>query len=162
VPRCWSSLRARITHVLKSRVIVMNIEVLATVCVLSPLEYLSNFLEQSRSVASVVSHQTTTCIECHVLVPAFTPAAGPRIQKHLVVVQIVHLIRGLDKTPARLYMESLRVHVECAADSPQQVGKQFIISLQNPPGAGIPQAVLNSPLEGQNRYESWTFLSRAN
>jgi hypothetical protein len=51
-------------------------------------------------------------------------------------------------------MESLRGHVECAADSPQRVGEQFTFSLQKPPGTGIPQAVLNSPFEGQNRYES--------
>jgi hypothetical protein len=51
-------------------------------------------------------------------------------------------------------MESLRDHVECAADSPQRVGEQFMISLHNPPGTGIPQAVLYSLLEGQNRYES--------
>jgi hypothetical protein len=55
-------------------------------------------------------------------------------------------------------MESLRGHVECAADSPQRVGEQFIISLQNPPGTGILQAALNSPLKGQNRYESVDLL----
>jgi hypothetical protein len=60
LPRCWSLLRARITHVLKSRVVVKNIEVLTAVCVFSLLEYLLTFLEQSPSVASVLPHQTMT------------------------------------------------------------------------------------------------------
>jgi hypothetical protein len=51
-------------------------------------------------------------------------------------------------------MESLRGHIGCAVDSPQRVGEQFVISLQNPAATGIPQAVLNSPLERQNRYAS--------
>jgi hypothetical protein len=39
------------------------------------------------------------------------------------------------------------------ADCLQRVGEQYMISLQNSPGRGAPQAVLNSPVEGQNRYE---------
>jgi hypothetical protein len=50
-------------------------------------------------------------------------------------------------------MESLTSYVECAADCPQKVREQFMISLQNSPGRAVPQAVLSRLLEEQNRFE---------
>jgi hypothetical protein len=60
LPRFWSSLRARFTHLLKYPVVVKNIKMLTMVCVLSQLKYISTYLEQSPYMASVLSYQTTT------------------------------------------------------------------------------------------------------
>jgi hypothetical protein len=46
-------------------------------------------------------------------------------------------------------------------DCPQRVSEQFMNSLQNPSGGGIPPAVLSSPLEGQTRFELVDFFFAA-